>query len=262
MKKLLVTLLAASMCLSMLAGCGSDEETTTTDETTTSEATTTEDSADDGEESEAAGDVEIKDFTILGSHATGATYYTIDEFDEFESVKSFKALANEYGLELDFELVANDQYLTTLQTRFAAMNDIPYYVAMYGMSENEVMQLAAQGVLWDVNDLLGEGDGTAQAFFTEGEFGSAAYRKVCTPEGAMYWVPNLYITKYEDTVGETGTNKTVGIRQDWLNTYELEMPDTLDEFETAMKTFNEKDPSGAGNANVAGMHVYSANPCK
>ena len=36
MKKLLVTLLAASMCLSMLAGCGSDEETTTTDETTTS----------------------------------------------------------------------------------------------------------------------------------------------------------------------------------------------------------------------------------
>ena len=44
MKKLLVTLLAASMCLSMLAGCGSDEETTTTDETTTSEATTTEDS--------------------------------------------------------------------------------------------------------------------------------------------------------------------------------------------------------------------------
>ena len=261
MKKLLVTLLAASMCLSMLAGCGSDEETTTTDETTTSEATTTEDSADDGEESEAAGDVEIQDFTILGSHATGATYYTIEEFDEFESVKSFKALANEYGLELDFELVANDQYLTTLQTRFAAMNDIPYYVAMYGMSESEVMQLAAQGVLWDINDMLDQGDGTAKAFFTEGEFGSAAYRKVCTPEGAMYWVPNLYITKYEDTIGETGTNKTVGIRQDWLNTYELEMPDTLDEFETAMKTFNEKDPSGAGNANVAGMHVYSANPC-
>ncbi len=260
MKKLLVTLLAASMCLSMLAGCGSDEETTT-DETTTSEATTSEDSADDGEESETAGDVEIQDFTILGSHATGATYYDIDEFDEFESIKSFKALAETYGLALDFELVANDQYLTTLQTRFAAMNDIPYYVAMYGMSEAEVMQLAAQGVLWDVNELLAEGDGTANEFFMEGEFGSAAYRKVCTPEGKMYWVPNLYITKYGDTTGETGTNYTVGIRQDWLNTYELDMPTTLDEFENAMKTFNEKDPSGAGNANVAGMHVYSANPC-
>ena len=89
MKKLLVTLLAASMCLSMLAGCGSDEETTTTDETTTSEATTTEDSND--EESEAAGDVELQDFTILGSHATGATYFTIDEFDEFASVKIGRA---------------------------------------------------------------------------------------------------------------------------------------------------------------------------
>ena len=94
MKKLLVTLLAASMCLSMLAGCGSDEETNTTEETTTSEATTTEDSADE-EESEAAGDVEIQDFTILGSHATGATYFTIDEFDEFASVTAFKELGKE-----------------------------------------------------------------------------------------------------------------------------------------------------------------------
>jgi len=261
MKKLLVTLLAASMCLSMLAGCGSDEETTTTDETTTSEATTTEDSEDEGEESEAAGDVELQDFTILGSHATGATYFTIDEFDEFASVTAFKELGNEYGLNLDFELVADDQYLTTLQTRFAAMSDIPYYVAMYGMTEAEVMQLAAQGVILDINPLLEESNGTAKEFFTEGEFGSAAYRKVCTPDGKMYWVPNLYITKYGDTYGETGTNYTVGIRQDWLNTYELEMPDTLDEFENAMKTFNENDPSGAGNANVAGMHVYSANPC-
>ena len=37
------------------------------------------------------------------------------------------------------------------------------------------------------------------------------------------------------------------VKVNWLNNYELEMPDTLDEFENAMKTFNEKDPSGAGN---------------
>ena len=61
MKKLLVTLLAASMCLSMLAGCGSDEETTTTDEPTTSEATTETDNETE-EDSEVSGDVEMKDF--------------------------------------------------------------------------------------------------------------------------------------------------------------------------------------------------------
>ncbi len=263
MKKLLVTLLAASMCLSLLAGCGSDEETTTTDETTTSEATTSDDKEDEAsdEDSDVAGDVELKEFTILGDHAVNATYYEISEFNDFYAVTALQEIMAKYGLHLDIELVADDQYLTTLQTRFAAMNDIPMYTAMYGMTEAEVMQLAAQGVIIDINPLLEAGDGTAKAFFSENPFGSAAYRKVCTPDGFMYWLPNLYITKYGDTLGETGTNYTVGIRQDWLNTYGLEMPDTLDEFTNALKTFNENDPSGAGNANVAGMHVYSANPC-
>ena len=153
MKKLLVTLLAASMCLSMLAGCGSDEEETTTNDGNTSEATT-DDGEDNGEESEAAGDVEIKEFTILGDHATNATRYSIDEFGEFYCVEALQNLMAEYGLHLDIELVADDQYLTTLQTRFAAMNDVPMYVAMYRMTEAEVMQLAAQGVVIDINPLL------------------------------------------------------------------------------------------------------------
>ena len=153
MKKLLVTLLAASMCLSMLAGCGSkEEETTTTDkETTTSEATT-----EETEESEVAGDVELKEFTILGDYAVNASYYQMDQFEDFYSVIAFRELMEANGLDIKFELINDDQYITTLQTRFAAMNNVPYFVAMYGLSENEVMQLAAQGVVLDINPMLAE----------------------------------------------------------------------------------------------------------
>ena len=234
MKKLLVTLLAASMCLSMLAGCGSDEETTTTDETTTSEATTeTSEEETEGEESEVAGDVEMKDFSILGCYTVNATYYQMDQFEDFYSVIAFRELMESYGVNVQFELVTDDQYTTTLQTRFAAMNDIPYFTAMYGLTEAEVMQLAAQGVILDINPMLDESE-AAKGYFLEDEFGNQAYNKVCLETGEMYWLPNLYITRWYDLpVGSAGTNYEVGIRQDWLNQYELEMPDTLDEFTNA-----------------------------
>ena len=262
MKKLLVTLLAASMCLSMLAGCGSDEETTTTDETTTSEATTTETGDETEEEdSEVSGDVEMKDFSILGCYTVNATYYQMDQFEDFYSVIAFRELMESYGVNVQFELVTDDQYTTTLQTRFAAMNDIPYFTAMYGLTEAEVMQLAAQGVILDINPMLEESE-AAKGYFLEDEFGNQAYNKVCLDSGEMYWLPNLYITRWYDLpVGSAGTNYEVGIRQDWLNQYELEMPDTLDEFTNALKTFNEQDPSGTDVAGVAGMNVMSTNPC-
>lgn len=253
MKKLLVTLLAASMCLSMLAGCGSsnDESQATNDSTTTENSTTDKDS------SEVTGDVELKEFTILGDHAS--TYYKADDLEEFEAIKSLRKLMEAKGVDLKIELVQDDQYLTTLQTRFAAMNNVPMYAAMYRMTESEVMALAEQGIVLDINELLDLSDGTAKAFFTENDFGVTAYNKVCTPDGNFYWLPNIYITKWEDSVGETGTNYGVNIRKDWLDKYNLTMPTTTDEFKNALKTFNTNDPSGSGVS--AGMNVYSYNPC-
>jgi maltose-binding protein MalE len=149
MKKLLVTLLAASMCLSMFVGCGSkEEETTTTDkETTTSEATT----ETETEESEVAGDVEMQEFTILGDYTVNASYYQMDQFEDFYSVIAFRELMEANGLDIKFELINDDQYITTLQTRFAAMNNVPYFVAMNGLSENEVIW-SEELTIWSSSD--------------------------------------------------------------------------------------------------------------
>ncbi|WP_409346042.1 hypothetical protein [Paenibacillus sp. MBLB4367] len=38
----------------------------------------------------------------------------------------------------------------------------------------------------------------------------------------------------------------ISIRKDWLDKYGLKMPETLDEYTQAMKTFKEKDPVGGG----------------
>lgn len=251
MKKLLVTLLAASMCLSMLAGCSSDEENSSKPESSAAE--------ESGNTSEPSGNVEMRDFTVLGDDAS--TYLEYDkEMDDLFAFKAFRELMEAKGVNLVMEYVQDDQYLTTLQTRFATQNNVPMYASMYQMQETDVLKLAGQGVLQDINELLELGDGTAKNYFMNDQFGSQARKKVMTPEGNFWWLPNLYISLYEN--GEylgVGTNITNAIRKDWLDKYNLEMPTTLEEYKTALKTFNENDPSGSGA--VAGMNVYSYNPC-
>lgn len=253
MKKLLVTLLAASMCLSMLAGCSSDNEDSKTNSSTT-------DSTASNETSEPQGNVEMQDFTVLGDDASTRFDYAT-EMDDMYAFKAFRELMEAKGINLVMEYVKDDQYLTTLQTRFAAQNNIPMYASMYQMTETDVLKLATQGVLLDINELLEKGDGTAKDYWYNDTYGKQGRNKAMTPEGNFWWLPNLYISLWEN--GEytgTGTNLTSVIRKDWLDQYNLEIPTTLEEYKTALKTFNEQDPSGSG-AGIAGMNVYSSNPC-
>jgi putative aldouronate transport system substrate-binding protein len=153
------------------------------------------------------------------------------------------------------EYVLDDQYQNTLQTRFAAMNEIPMFVSCYRLGETDVLALANNGIVLDINTILPESDGTASNFFTNNDFGAAAKAKVTTPEGQMYWLPNIYISVFEGRYG-IGTNICVTIRQDWLEEQGLAMPTTLDEYTNALKTFNTA--YGGGDA---GFGVYSYDPC-
>ena len=265
MKKLLVVLLAMALCLSMLAGCSKKAEEPA--ESTATEATTetkeeapaaTEEAAETEESTEPAADVEMKDFTILGADCFTTYFYASDVMEEFYAWQAFRALEAAKGVNMVVEWVLSDQYNTTLQTRFGAMNEIPYYVAGYDYSESNVLGLAQNGLILDLNEVLPLSDGTAAGFFTENDFGAAAKAKVTTPEGQMYWLPNIYISVFEGKYG-VGTNICVTIRGDWLDQYGLEMPTTTEEFFNDLKTFNEQDPSGTG-ANVIGNNVYSYNP--
>lgn len=266
MKKLLVTLLAASMCLAMLAGCGSSDDSSTA--STSGSGTTTETSGSDT--SEPSGDVELRDFTILGD-ATSTYYDENEDMEDFPAFQAFRQMCADKGVNLVMEYVADDQYQTTLQTRFNSLTDVPMYASMYRMTETEVMTLAQQGIVLDLNPIMEAGDGTAKAFFNENQFGAEAKKKVQTVDGEMFWMPNIYISHYVENTDPTlvtdpmddgdfnsGTNFTVGIRQDWLTDVGMEIPTTTEEFKAALQAFNEADPSGSGVA--AGMHVYSYDP--
>ena len=251
MKKLLVLLLAAALCVSMLAACGSDDkpENSKTEQSQADNSGSTDDSTP-------SGNVEMQDFSILGCDAF-TTYYSMqDSMEEFTAFQAFRQMMADAGLNLVMEYVLSDQYQTTLQTRFGSDTDIPYYVAAYDYPERDVMKLAAAGTLLDIKPLLEMSNGSAKDFFEKSVYGTMAANKVSYPTGEMYWVPNIYVSQLDDGTEGVGTNITVVIREDWLNEVGMEIPTTLDEYEAALAAFNAQDFAGTG-ANQPGFYVYS-----
>ena len=250
MKKLLVMLLAAALCLSMLAGCTkSGGEGETTSQATQQETQTTETST-----APSSGATGLRDFTCLGDEHMGSYFLMANTMEEFTAWQALRKMMEAKNINLVPEFVADDQYQSMLQTRFASMNAIPMF-CYNNLSDNEVMALADNGQILDILPIIEAGDGTAKTFFEVNKFGAAALAKVAL-DGKIWWLPNLYITRWYDTLGEHGTNIGLNIRHDWLVKYDLEMPTNLEEYRTALKTFNEQDPSGSG-ANARGMNVYS-----
>jgi len=264
MKKLLTVLLAAAMCISLLAGCSgggsTDSAAAPTDSAATTESSTaTEASAATSEASAEtstapADNSGLRDFTALGDEHMGSYFTMANTMEEFTAWQALRRMMEAKNINMVPEFIADDQYQTALQTRFASMSNIPMF-CYYNLSDNEVMALADNGLILDILPLIEGGDGTAKNFFEVNEFGKAGLAKVAL-DGKIWWLPNLYITRWNGTFGEHGTNVGVNIRYDWMQKYNLDYPTTLDEYRNILKTFNEQDPSGTG-ANVPGNNVYS-----
>ena len=155
MKKLLVMLLAAALCVSLLAGCTKSEapapgtseatqqesqtETKTETETSTAPATT-----------EATG---LRDFTCLGDEHMGSYFLMANTMEEFTAWQALRKMMEAKNINLVPEFVADDQYQSMLQTRFASMSNIPMF-CYNNLSDNEVMALADNGQILDILPII------------------------------------------------------------------------------------------------------------
>ena len=123
MKKLLVVLLTAAMCLSMLAGCSGKSDTsssTTTEssaaeesskaESSAAESSTAAESSATEESSEPESNAELRDFTFVGDNAF-VTYYDMDDsLEEFTAWKAFREMMEKAGINLKGEYIQHDPF--------------------------------------------------------------------------------------------------------------------------------------------------------
>ena len=273
MKKLLKTLsltLALSLSFSLIAGCNTDDTDETTTATTAAATTTAagtdgtdEDGTtteDDGTDSGSTGgpqeyEGELYKMTMLGSEGvTGKFRFT--ERERYKIWPHMEALFHKYGLDPEFEAVANDQYQSTIQTRMASGADLPEFAKLTELGDTNIFKMADQGLILPLNEIVEEYSWTGESkeFFSTGK-GARSWMLNTRDDGNVYFFSQIQQTTYDGDPGST--NIVMQIRQDWLEDVGLDTPTTAEEFKAALMAFQAEDVNGNGTADEVISHDFS-----
>jgi putative aldouronate transport system substrate-binding protein len=125
--------------------------------------------------------------------------------------------------------------LTTSSTEafnmMIASHDIPDIV---GGNNSDLMKYGTEGAFLPLNDLIEE----YAPNFNEYLCANPDVRACITAsDGNIYFIPMIY---------QEGASEAWFIRKDWLDEFELEVPQTVDELHDALLTFRNEDANGNG----------------
>lgn len=99
-----------------------------------------------------------------------------------------------------------------------------------------VNQYGPEGAFIPLNDLIEEHAPNLKAYFDERPEVASA---ISAADGNMYYIPYLPDGKY---------GRAYWIRTDWLDALGLDVPETVEDFEAALRAFKTQDPNGNGLA--------------
>ena len=207
-KRLLAVLLGMSVICGTFAGCGKAPEAASEESSTESAA-----SAVSAEE-------QTVEFTYLTRmwEPFSAEVNLISEFEKATNTK------------ITFEYAPTENYATRINTCLAD-GDLPDVIQVADAAQ--LNTLIDEGAVIPLEDLLKEyGQNIIETIGEENfQIGRAA-------DGHIYSIPFL------STI--TGTKGWI-VRQDWLDSLEIEEPTTWDEFVSMLKAFRDQDANANGN---------------
>lgn len=161
----------------------------------------------------------------------------------------FDELADMANVEVEWQVYANATWNEKKQLILAG-GDLPDVFYMNALNGTDVVQYSAQGALIDLTDLIEQYCPRLSAIFEE----MPNYKAVCTDQdtGKIFKVAraaerNVHYTTALDY-----------INTDWLEKFNLSMPATIDEFESALKTMVQGDANGNGQTDELG-YVFHGN---
>ncbi|MBO4976487.1 MAG: extracellular solute-binding protein [Lachnospiraceae bacterium] len=240
-KRIWAALLAATMVMGSLAGCGakdSEDKSTSAEKTEVGSA-----SESVKEETKELDTIRILGVDRAGTDNAGNTVYLSDWVNGDSKIwQQLTSDLAERGIQLELDLIAEDQYATVIQTQIAAGLDCDM-VNIHGVDSKTRMNLIKQGVLVPVNEIWDTySEEATKEFYTTGD--GAVLELNTMEDGNIYWLSPITIGDYQ---GESwGSVKGAMIRKDWLDKLNIEMPETTDELYDALLAFQEKDANGNG----------------
>ena len=127
-----------------------------------------------------------------------------NEVEEYSAYQILKSKLDDAKLDIDWEVVAPEQYSVILQTRFASGKDLPDIAKAHTMDDAALMALAEQGLIIPINEIIDKySQGPAKEAFDK-KF--PTMRPLTTAEdGNIYWFCNVSSKYYGDNTDPNGS---------------------------------------------------------
>jgi putative aldouronate transport system substrate-binding protein len=231
-KKLLALIMASTMAMSLLAGCGQKEvskEISQAEQPQTSEQSQkpSDAAADDGK------------ITFPLEEPIEITVYccTGDSAFKLEDTAIFKHMEEMTNVKLkvtNVNLTENDEKRNVLLNS----GDYPDVFIKGGMSPDELFEYGSEGIFVALDDYLRENAPNYCAIIDERD----AWAEVTSIDGHIY-------STYEISEANVGNTPHMWINQQWLDNLGLDMPSNSEQFYEVLKAFKEQDADGDGDPN-------------
>ena len=143
-------------------------------------------------------------------------------------------LEEETGVKIDWRVTPSSDYDSVIQTQLAAGVDLADFL---DVPDGAPMKYVNDGLIVPITEQLEK-----NGYYTRKFFEANPYVKpfVTGTDGEVYFFTS-------DVAGSALTDPGCWIiRQDWLDKFNLEMPETLDDWSNVWKTFLDKDANGNG----------------
>jgi putative aldouronate transport system substrate-binding protein len=214
-KRAFAAIMAATMSIGMLAGCGNA-----------------------GAGSEAA-KVSVDDLSFPLAEKvtiTGMISYPSGTEEEPNNRTIFKRLEVETNVHVDWTAISSDQWGDKISLNMANKDALTDFVFNAGFSNSDLIRYADQGVIIPVEEYIDANMPNLKAVFDK----YPEYRAMCEDENghiwALPWIEQLGSNK---TAIQTVGNNMTYINQKWLDFLGLQTPTTVDEFEQVLLAFQE-----------------------
>lgn len=222
-KRVLVSLLAAVMAMSALAGCGGNTDTSTGG----TESGTTSASGDDT--AELPNDDSVKTFTIA-CNAAGDVNPPMNEWWIWEEYESMT------GIHIDWQEIPGTA-VAEQKTLLLTSNDKPDAFWQIGFSTDELNRYGSEGTFVNIAPYMDEYAPNLKSLLESVEGGIAS---VTMPDGGIYSTPWVMTDLPQ-------ANLRYYINKNWLENVGAEVPTSVEELDAVLELFKTEDANGNGD---------------
>ena len=155
----------------------------------------------------------------------------------FNDIEMYKQREEDSGIHIEFIHPALGQQAEQFNLMVASRQDMPDFIEYsWNLYPGGLQKALDGGVIISLNEYLDKGDlPNLKKIFTDydPELSPIYDRDSKTDSGQYYGFPSFDIGEYRSFGG-------IAIRRDWLNDAGLEIPETIDEWTTALRAFKEQ----------------------